>query len=724
MIKEAPPGTTRASGFEPPKYLANLIAAINDGAKAAQAGMLVFLLVGLYLLATAFSASDEDILLGKTVTISQIGASLPVSFSFAIAPLVFVFLHVYALTRYDMLATNLRYFLRELRTTVPLETDRERCRQLLANVEFVQGLTAPPGSSLRSRVWPLLALATMAAFPVIVLLLVQINSLRYQSDLINWVQRAWLLIDILAIVSFFIRNPLNGRAFGRETLRGFASHWAALLWMPPAIMWLNLAWLNVVPASADANIVRFDPRRWNSVIAGKTPNGDEGLPPTWSEAIGQPLDVVLCPLLKWGCRYLRVDHRTLVDHVWDARAMSAMGTEASEYQGTPAGIDGVVLRERNLRFAVLDESRLYAADLTGADLSKASLEEARLPSAKLGSTVLDGASLIGAQLQGAQLDDARLRGASLVGARLQGASLDDARLQGASLVRARLQSASLDDAELQGASLIGARLQGAWLSAARLQGASLNGAQLQGARLDDALLEGTSLDHAQLQGASLDSAQLEGASLDHAQLQGASLVEASLQGASLDGALVWRANYSVPAGSDAANFALQGIITGAQRPCEPGEATGANGFCDWSKPYFEAWKRDIGSAMPEGSKRDSALRRIDATLNPDPARDSDSTIANAWLGPRDRNPPTAQFEDARAVVLRRVGCDPDGAPFVVAALATRLAIDFHKDSPYPAQLAAAFLDDKICPGAVGSSAETRTKLMELKRSAAAVAAPR
>jgi hypothetical protein len=74
--------------FEPPKYIASLIAAVNDGAESAQAGAFLFLLVGLYLLATAFSASDEDFLLGRAVTISQIGASLPVSFSFAIAPMV------------------------------------------------------------------------------------------------------------------------------------------------------------------------------------------------------------------------------------------------------------------------------------------------------------------------------------------------------------------------------------------------------------------------------------------------------------------------------------------------------------------------------------------------------------------------------------------------------------------------------------------------------------
>jgi hypothetical protein len=62
---------------------------MNDGAKAAQASELFFALVGLYLLATAFSANDQDVLLGRTVVISRIGATLRVSFSFAIAPFVF-----------------------------------------------------------------------------------------------------------------------------------------------------------------------------------------------------------------------------------------------------------------------------------------------------------------------------------------------------------------------------------------------------------------------------------------------------------------------------------------------------------------------------------------------------------------------------------------------------------------------------------------------------------
>jgi hypothetical protein len=38
---------------------------------------------------------------------------------------------------------------------------------------------------------------------------------------------------------------------------------------------------------------------------------------------GNPLDA-LCPWLNWGCRFLRVDHRTLVDKVRDEKALAVL----------------------------------------------------------------------------------------------------------------------------------------------------------------------------------------------------------------------------------------------------------------------------------------------------------------------------------------------------------------------------------------------------------------
>jgi hypothetical protein len=268
--------TKDADGFEPPKYLASLIAAINEGAKAAQSGALVFALVGVYLLATAFSASDEDLLRGRAVTILQIGASLPPAFSFAIAPFVFVFLHVYTLARYDMLATNVCKFIEELYLTVCQVADRERCRQLLANVEFIQALAAPRGSRLHNWVWPVLVLIVIAAFPILVLLLVQINALRYQNSLITRIQQAALAVDLLALVWFFYRNPLKVSDPPSEKVRAPLRRWAGLLWWVPVIFIPNLIYLGVVPPDADSEKVR-------------------AIRISLAEALTNPLDAVLCP---------------------------------------------------------------------------------------------------------------------------------------------------------------------------------------------------------------------------------------------------------------------------------------------------------------------------------------------------------------------------------------------------------------------------------------------
>jgi Pentapeptide repeats (8 copies) len=397
------------SEFEPPKYLSSLIGAINDGAKAAQGGTFLYLLVGLYLLAAAFGTTDEDLLLGKAVTIAQIGASLPVSFSFSIAPLVFVFLHIYTLVRYDMLAANVRQFSRDLPRAVREEVNRERCRQLLANLEFLMALTAPPRSPLYSKFWPWLFRVLVAVFPVSVLLIVQIIALRYQSDLITNANRFWLALDLAGLVLFFGRNPICGGDTERLSRWRRIVRWSLLIGLPPLLVGLNYAWLGTVPADADRFLVRYDPHdsHWDK----KHPR------PSWRDVAREPLDLLLCPELKWGCRFLRVDHRTLIDKVWDDKAMADLGNAAfdphralTEIDRATAEIDGVVLRGRSLRFAVLDESRLYAADLMGADLSQASLYHINLINAQLDGAHLKGANLKLAILRGVSGNNAQMGG--------------------------------------------------------------------------------------------------------------------------------------------------------------------------------------------------------------------------------------------------------------------------------------------------------------------------
>jgi uncharacterized protein YjbI with pentapeptide repeats len=472
--------------FEPPKYLTSLIAAVNDGAKVAQTGAFAFALVGLYLLATAFSATDEDLLLDRTLAISQLSAQIPVTVSFAMMPILFVALHVFTLIRYDMLAANVHQFRVDLDVMVPLAVDRERCRQLLANVEFIQSLTAPPGSALRSRLFGFVAWVVIAAFPVIVLLAVQTNALRYQSEVVINVQRASLLIDLAVLFWFYNRQWRWRTTAPPDALCVTVRRWGICLSLPLTVIAADLTWLNV-PGPDDIEVGQHVPRF---------------LPWTLNDAryaLHQPVDLFLCPRFNWGCRFLRVDHRTLVGKVWDSKAIVELGAGQPLTEARLASFERVFLRERILRFAKLDETRLYAADLRGADLTRAEANGANLTRANLSVADLSDASLIGANLSGADLKDAHLVGTSLFNAHLPGANLTDADLRGADLRSADFRGADLTAANLSFAHVAdGAHLSGAILTRADLHGADFRGADLSASDLSDANLTNARLADANL----------------------------------------------------------------------------------------------------------------------------------------------------------------------------------------------------------------------------------
>ena len=345
----------------------------------------------------------------------------------------------------------------------------------------------------------------------------------------------------------------------------------------------------------------------------------------------------------------------------------------------------VSLRGRSLEGAVLVGAHLRKADFTGVQAAGAIFDNADLRDAKFECA-----------RSGDDLECAQLQGASLNFAQLQGASLDSAQLQGASLVPAQLQGASLHSAQLQGALLV----------FAQLQGASLSGAQLQGALLVSAQLQGASLFRAQLQGASLVSAQLQGASLFRAQLQGASLVSAQLQGASLDSVFVWRAA-PLPKAEQ-----VEGALIETPHPkpeyygldCQPY-------LCLWGDASFAALKAEIEKA-PEGGMRNGALDRI-APLGKKPY-EKDPAAAKAWddlAGASQKS--AAAYPERLAARLIAIGCDDDGAPFVIRGLIRQLDDRFLGDRARKAEIASAFLKEENCPGARGLSDDDRATLRKM-----------
>ncbi|MFO0401573.1 MAG: pentapeptide repeat-containing protein [Alphaproteobacteria bacterium] len=649
------------SNFDPPAYIGKLISAINDGAKSAQLGAVAFVFIGLFLLATSFSATDEDLLIGKSISISQLGGvTVPVVLSFGFMPAIFLALHLYTLIRFDLLMQNLRHFEAELRAHVPLQRDRDRCLQLLANTEFIQAAVQPEASFVFRWTYRFM----LAVFPVAVLLLVQLGSLRLQSHVVNIVHHTTILLDILLLIWFFRRQ----RPSGDSVLRWLSRRGRFVL--PALVLGFNFAWCRVPSAEATTvgagkwEALTQEVRRKRSVETGNTDPDIRGR--LAIAALRQPVDLLLCPHVGLGCRYLSVPGRTLVGKVWDNGAFVQLRAGEELDGKRRAAFDPLVLQNKRLRFANLSRTQFFNVVLSGADLRGATLDGAFMQQAQLNGAQLQGASLIRAQLQGASLDRAQLQDAWLVWAQLQGASLSQAQLQGA----------SLEEAQLQGARLWEAQLQGASLEQAELQGASLNGAHLQGALLLVAQLRGAMLIQAQLQGASLDGAQLQGAMLDRTQLQGALIADAQ----------IWRLRAP---GARLDDAQLRDLQFSDAPPCPDEVRPGA--ACPNPRSWA-GWIEEWTKSIPEGDLRDAA-RRSFAILTAEDQPAGAETAQGTW-----RNHPPSQPE-AVAKRLGDLACGARDASHIARGIGRQILREQPRNLGTQRQTLAARMLSADCPGA-------------------------
>jgi len=453
---------------------------VEDAASVSGGLWLSYLFVLFYIAIAAGAVTHEDLLLERSVKLPFLNVELPLLAFFLLAPFIVLIIHAYALLHFIMLGKKASSFHNELRRQFPdSETNtqksgaaqdgaqkdiRDKLRRLLPSNIFVQNLAGPP--ELRTGIFglmlKLIAVTTLVIFPILVLLLLQIQFLPFHDTRITWAQRGAFFFDI--VVLWLLRPPiladLSLESFERarvraRILRGFGVVLAGVmsitaLWFSVAVATIPGEW-RMFPLSY---VAKIEPKTANRLVFGAVDPGNHILTGNWpSNTLRlQGFDIY---------EALKLDDPKKLD--WKDRTFD--------------------LRYRRLEGAVFDIAKLGKVNLMGADLEGASLFLAKLQGAWLAGAQLQGASLAYAKLQGARLDRAELQGASLNDAELQGASLNDAELQGASLDRAQLQGASLDGAQLQGASLDGAHLQGAWLTGAHLQGAWLHGAQLQGALL-------------------------------------------------------------------------------------------------------------------------------------------------------------------------------------------------------------------------------------------------
>ena len=478
--------------------LQSLADSVNDTARMARNSLSLLLIVALYISWLLTSSTDENLLRNSQVVLPQVGVGISVAQNYIFAPPIFLYLHVQLLFLLTVLARKVRTFEVALKEEFPnaatpnrqkrVEAEREECWDWLSAFAFVQLFRLRSSIPHVSKV---LAWTGIEAVPLVLLFILDLSFVRYQSNEITWSHHIIFVADLAflkwfnwrvfrgrfrTLWTYLIRYPQTLREIGATILRRSenSAHGCSLraerqswemLGRFVAAVWGVVVFGMALLLLCAAHLPSFDPKtsekdRW------KLWGEDKGFwKAVWDG--GNPLDAGPCERWRLACRYLDVSNERPVE----VQAQDVSGPKSDK--ASDKSFANIDLAGRKLRFENFQYAQLQGADLRDAQLQGAFLVGARL----------QGANLVIVQLQSADLWEVQLQGARLVGAQLQGADLLNARLQGADLTGARLQGANLADARLQGATLWGAQLQCADLREVRLQGADLWNAQLQGTDL-------------------------------------------------------------------------------------------------------------------------------------------------------------------------------------------------------------------------------------------------
>ena len=245
----------------------------------------------------------------------------------------------------------------------------------------------------------LIVYVTFAILPVLTLLFFQIKFVAYHSLWITYWHRIAVILGFAMLV---LITPLSVKVGPQAEAREGTQVLLILLLLP---IILGFSWL-----------IATVPNEWIDRRLGF-------VPPISGVGPGEEAKL-LNPLVR----------RIVYDHLPDDNDKGWWRRWLLPYrvfvmEDTDLGADEgvkVMLRDRDLRFALLSRSDLHRAVLTWADLRGAQMWK-----------TLDTGNLKDAQLQGAFLREARLQGAQLNSAQLQGADLSNAQLQGAELSYAK-----------------------------------------------------------------------------------------------------------------------------------------------------------------------------------------------------------------------------------------------------------------------------------------------
>ncbi|MDR4517535.1 MAG: pentapeptide repeat-containing protein [Nitrosomonas sp.] len=570
-----------------------LLESVNSASQHVRNFYITFLLAGFYIAVIIWSTTDVMLLKDTPVNLPILNVELPITGFYQFAPYFFLLLHFNLLLQLCLLADKIHRFDHAVIRLGDENARRYYYTQLFA-FAFTHTLSGRQHSGLLRLLLTLLVWITINWLPLVILIGLQVGFLAYHdADILLW-QRVAIILDLLILAIFWpIIRSVDGNGLN------WIKQATGLPWLLQRVQRL---WVKTT--DSNSTIKRIKPSDQPEIHTSGRPVLEGSFSAitvlsvlifSWAVAVlpdsaHEKFVAKIIPT-SWltdeplsssniaGERYFRLteyffDQRYVIDdrdekqikggifnrnlilreQLLIANELSAedeadvTSDDEKKREAALKKVRGLILSERDFRYADFSQARLPKVDFVGANgdlsdlshanfsaamLTRARMTKAELQGADLSEAKLQGADLRAVQLQGAKLSRAELQSANLGEAQLQGADLNWAKLQGAELSRAELQSANLGEAQLQGADLRHAKLQGTDLSWANLQGADLSRAKLQGANLSRAKLQGANLSRAELQGTGLWEVELQGAGLTWANLQGAILIGVKLQGADL-----------------------------------------------------------------------------------------------------------------------------------------------------------------------------------------------
>ena len=203
---------------------------LSDSAARVSTIWISYLLFGLYLLVTAGTATNKQLLLAEPIKLPALGTEVPLVSFFVLSPIFFVLLHFYVLLQTLLLGRTARAYDDALNRTLKKPEENEIFRERLANTIFAQIFSGAPrerkgwvGRVLRGIAW-----FTLVGSPILVLLTFQLAFLPYHSHEVTWVHRLLIFTEVVMALTLWpvVINPSKEFAWYRLDLRV----WGPLLW--------------------------------------------------------------------------------------------------------------------------------------------------------------------------------------------------------------------------------------------------------------------------------------------------------------------------------------------------------------------------------------------------------------------------------------------------------------------------------------------------------------